>query len=243
MHMRRVFTIVGAAALLVTSGCSKDDSGAKSSTTEKADKTTTTEDEKSNTTKAGSGDNADLAAALASGDLPLSEEESQCLADALVGEYGEETALELADTSSPPPDDKLDAISTMFADCVSAESYSKSILDTAFAGQTVDEATYACVADAMEGKVNELVIEGYSDGERTTLTAILDECISPELYAGFLIPVVDAMGVQSETECVAEKVAAAIPLSQLMAGFDGDEPSQEVMDALNEAAAACGAEI
>jgi hypothetical protein len=242
MHPRPLLATIAAATLLLIPACSSDDADEAASTT--TDEPETTEAPESTTTEASSGsENSQVADALAAGDLALAEDEYQCLADALVEEYGEEQALELAsDTSSPIPEDQLDAISTMFSGCVSAESYASSVLDGLFEPQEVDDATIACVAEGMDGELKQVVIES-NEGTPATIMALVDECVSTEVYAEFLVPVMEAMGVTDQADCVATELASSFPFSQFMAETENDEPSDELMAAVSSAAGACGVEI
>jgi hypothetical protein len=242
MNPRRLIATLAAATFVLIPACSGDDTDDAAPTT--TDEPETTEAPESTTTEAGSGsDDSQVADALAAGDLALAEDEYQCLADALVEEYGDELALELAsDTSSPIPEDKLDAISTMFADCVSAQSYASSVLEGLFEPQEIDDATTTCVAQGMEGELKQIVIES-NEGPPATIMVLVDECVSTEVYAEFLVPVMEAMGVEDQADCVATELAADVPFSQFMAETENDEPSAELMAAVSAAAGACGVDI
>lgn len=239
MRTRILICLLAATATLAA--CSDDGNG-KDSLTEKS--TSTTEEE---TTTETDDDNADggteeVATALEEGYLAFTPEEAECLADLFVDTYGEQDALTLAQSQDEPiPEDKLEDVAGMIADCMDSESYAESVLAAFYGSEdAVPQALSECVGDGIGDGLAATVIEANTSDIPEEFVALVDGCLDPADYEVMLTSLMEEFGYGADSECMAQELAPAIGFAEFVQETSVEPTSAEFDQLVATAETTCG---
>ncbi len=229
----------------VLSGCSGGDS---TSAEEPAD-------DSSSSSSSGSDEAvSDIAASFRSGagEDVVSKEDSECFAQRMVDELGEDAAREVSAVDDPSslPDDQRTTVIDGLNECVSpqalAEPFTTQFYKSFGATSPPSPKVVSCIGDGLEGHSGDLLVESQqlaSGGAvPDSMLDALEKCVPDDVIAAQFVKEFQAQGIpESAATCIADDVVQDVSLTQLIEIGLSQKPSlpADFKKALQAAITAC----